>query len=93
MGRGVSVVLDEPEIEAWPKPVPRASRRWRQLRVTSLALLADLAPEVYVEVPLDDALEQRLDALAAHGLRAKVRCGGASSPAGRVACPLRPILP
>ena len=32
-------------------------------------------------MPLDDALEERLDALASHGLGAKVRCGGATVPA------------
>jgi len=71
--RAVSLVLDaEPpghvEIES-------VEARYRddldELRV---------APEVYVEVPLDDALEQRLDVLAAGGFRAKVRCGGASVP-------------
>ena len=36
--------------------------------------------EVYVETPIDDALEDRLDQLAEHGLRAKVRCGGAEVP-------------
>jgi len=36
--------------------------------------------EVYVETPLDDGLEDRLDHLAELGLRAKVRCGGASVP-------------
>ena len=36
--------------------------------------------EVYVETPLDEGLEDRLDHLAEHGLRAKVRCGGASVP-------------
>jgi hypothetical protein len=45
-----------------------------------LGTLSAFAPEVYVEVPLDDTLDERLDALAAHGLRAKVRCSGASVP-------------
>jgi predicted transcriptional regulator len=36
--------------------------------------------EVYVETPLDDGLEDRLDHLAEVGLRAKVRCGGAAVP-------------
>jgi hypothetical protein len=40
----------------------------------------DFDGEVYVELPLDDTLEERLDDLARHGLRAKVRCGGASVP-------------
>jgi len=44
-----------------------------------LAALAGLAPEVYVEVPLDDAVEERLNAIADDGLRAKVRCGGGST--------------
>ena len=74
IGRGVSVVLDgllplgsEPEaVEAPP--------------TDDLGALAALAPEVYVEVSLDDALEDRLDALRAHALRAKVRCGGAAIP-------------
>jgi hypothetical protein len=41
----------------------------------------DFEGEVYVEVPLDDSLDGRLDGLAERGLRAKVRCGGASTPA------------
>jgi len=44
------------------------------------ASLVGAAPEVYVEVPLDDAVEERLDALAARGLRAKVRCGATMVP-------------
>ena len=36
--------------------------------------------EVYVETPLDDSLEGRLDQLAELGLRAKIRCGGAAVP-------------
>jgi hypothetical protein len=40
----------------------------------------DFEGEVYVELPLDETLEERLDDLARRGLRAKVRCGGASVP-------------
>jgi hypothetical protein len=40
----------------------------------------DFDGEVYVELPLDETLEERLDDLARRGLRAKVRCGGASVP-------------
>ena len=36
--------------------------------------------EVYVETPLDEGFEDRLDHLAEHGSRAKVRCGGATVP-------------
>lgn len=45
-----------------------------------LGELAGHALEVYVEVPLDDQLEVRLDAISALGFRAKVRCGGAKVP-------------
>ena len=38
------------------------------------------AGEVYVEVTLGDDLDERLDQLVDYGLRAKVRCGGASVP-------------
>jgi hypothetical protein len=68
--RAVSAVLDA--------PLPKGARveaveaRYRD----SLDELAALAGEAYVEVPIDDALEERLDALVEHGLRAKVRCGG-----------------
>lgn len=48
----------------------------------SLDALVGVAPEVYVEVPLGDGLEGRLDAVRDAGLRAKVRCGGASAPSG-----------
>jgi hypothetical protein len=72
-GREVSAVLDVPLAGARVEAVETAS--W-----DDLAGLASLAPEAYVEVPLDGDVEQRLDALAAHGLRAKVRCGGASVP-------------
>jgi hypothetical protein len=74
VGRGVSVVLDASvdlnrRVEAVEAP-PGADHE----------SLIGAAPEVYVEVPLDDALEERLDLLATSGLRAKVRCGGASAP-------------
>jgi hypothetical protein len=42
--------------------------------------LAGLGVEVYVELPADHGLEQRLDALAHDRLRAKVRCGGERAP-------------
>jgi hypothetical protein len=45
-----------------------------------LGSLLGKASEVYVEVPLDDDLETNLDLVATAGLRAKVRCGGASVP-------------
>jgi hypothetical protein len=45
-----------------------------------LELVVGLAPEVYVEVAPEGALEDRLDGLTALGLRAKVRCGGATTP-------------
>jgi hypothetical protein len=38
--------------------------------------------EIYVETPIDDSLEDRLDHLSELGLRAKVRCGGAEVPSG-----------
>jgi len=74
IGRGVSVVLDGPlaphsGVEAVETPI------WDELET-----LASLAPEVYVEVPLDDGVDERLDALRAYGCRAKVRCGGATVP-------------
>jgi hypothetical protein len=73
-GRGFSVVLDGPMPPGMEAQAVEA--RYRD----DLASLEGLADEVYVEVPLDDALEGRLDALVAHGLRAKVRCGGDSAP-------------
>jgi hypothetical protein len=72
-GRALSVVLDVPLAE--------------DARVESVELPPGEDPdplpavgEVYVETPLDEALEERLDELAGHGLRAKVRCGGAAVP-------------
>jgi hypothetical protein len=72
--RALSVVLDDgppddPRVEAVEARLP-----------DDPAALAGLAPEVYVELPLDDALVLRLDGLADLGLRAKVRCGGEDAP-------------
>lgn len=71
----LSVVLDTPELAA-------------DGRIAALEVppgrdppLASDAPEVYVELPLDDALSERIAELGALGLRAKVRCGGARTPA------------
>jgi len=74
VGRGVSAVLDGPLAAA------QAVEAVETPALADLAALTALAPEVYVEVPLGDGLEERLDAIAGHGLRAKVRCGGASVP-------------
>jgi hypothetical protein len=74
VGRGVSAVLDE------PLP-PGQSVEAVELRMEGdLTALSSLAGEVYVEVPLAEDLDERLDVLAARGLRAKVRCGGAATP-------------
>lgn len=70
--RGVTAVLDAP-VECAPGAEAVEARF-----DDDLARLARLAPEVYVEVPVDGELEERLDALAATGMRAKVRCGGAA---------------
>lgn len=45
--------------------------------------LDGLSGEAYVELPLGDALEERVAALAEKGLRAKVRCGGAEVPSAK----------
>jgi hypothetical protein len=74
--RDLSLVLDAP---ANGRRVASVEARYRD----DLDELAGLATEVYVELPVDDALERRLDRLAAEGLRAKVRCGGSSSPSAR----------
>jgi hypothetical protein len=74
VGRGVSVVLDAelpaaPRVEALELPPS-----------VSLSTVDPAGPETFVEVPLDDALEERLDEVAWTGMHAKVRCGGASVP-------------
>jgi hypothetical protein len=72
--RAISAVLDAP-LPAGAR-VKAVEARYRE----GLAELAVNAGEAYVEVPIDDALEERLDALVGHGLRAKVRCGGDEIP-------------
>jgi hypothetical protein len=72
--RALSVVVDRELGEDERFPAIEAPFR------DDLDALAGHAPEVYVEVPLDDRLEARLDAISAHGFRAKVRCGGAAVP-------------
>lgn len=72
--RDVSLVLDAGTPEGIRVAAVEARDRG------DLASLSGLAPEIYVEVALNDELEERLDALAAAGLRAKVRCGGATVP-------------
>jgi hypothetical protein len=70
--RALSVLLDAPY-----RGDPRAEAvetRWE-------AGLDGLAGEAYVELPLGNGLEEKVDELAARGLRAKVRCGGAGAPA------------
>ena len=74
--RAISAVLDAPLPEG--AAVEAVEARYRD----ELGELAELAGDVYVEVVVDDALEDRLDALAEHGLRAKVRCGGDAVPSG-----------
>lgn len=72
--RAISAVLDAPlSAEAHVEAV---EARYRD----DLASLVELAGDVFVEVPFDGVLEERLDALVAHGLRAKVRCGGTEVP-------------
>ena len=82
----VSVVLDGPftesaelagsngrvRVEAVESPFPRGGEPGD---------VARLAGEAYLELSLDERLPDRIGALAAAGLRAKVRCGGRSVPA------------
>jgi hypothetical protein len=72
--RAISAVLDAPLPEG--ARVQAVETRYRE----ELAGLAVDVREAYVEVAIDDALEERLDALVEHGLRAKVRCGGDEVP-------------
>ncbi|HJS50209.1 MAG TPA: hypothetical protein VJ745_07775 [Gaiellaceae bacterium] len=74
LGRGISVVLNA-ALAHDPRVVAAETHPDFDLGsgVTDLG-------EVYVETPLDDGLEDRLDRIAELGLRAKVRCGGAAVP-------------
>jgi hypothetical protein len=74
-GRRLSVVVDVPDFVAQSHKVEALEFPWRD----DLSAIGG-GLEVYVEVPLDDSLPARLDELASLGLRAKVRCGGASVP-------------
>jgi hypothetical protein len=74
VGRGVSAVLDgdlpgDDRVQALEVP-PGGE----------LSAIFSPRAEVYVEVPADADLEERLDDVARRGFRAKVRCGGASTP-------------
>jgi hypothetical protein len=72
--RAISAVLDVPLPDG--ARVQAVEMRYRE----GLAELTLHAGEAYVEVAIDDALDERLDALVEHGLRAKVRCGGDQVP-------------
>jgi hypothetical protein len=76
VGRGVSVTLDE----SIPGDVGARLEAVEARLPDDLGALVGVAPEVYVEIAPDDGLEARLDLLREAGLRAKVRCGGASLP-------------
>jgi hypothetical protein len=54
-----------------------------------LDALTRLADEVYVEVPLDDALDRSLAEVRRHGCRAKVRCASDGEPPERLGSFLR----
>jgi hypothetical protein len=72
VGRGVSVVLDtlESELDSRVEAVEAPPG-------VDIGRLVGLAEEVYLEVPLDDDLDARLDEIGQRGVRAKVRCSGA----------------
>ena len=74
--RALSVLLDgQYECDMRAEAV---ETRW--VEGDSDAGLDGLSGEAYVELPLDDGLEEKVAALAERGLRAKVRCGGADVP-------------
>ena len=69
--RALSVLLDGPydgDLRA-----EAVETRWE-------AGLDGLAAGAFVEVPLGNGIEEKVAVLAEHGLRAKVRCGGAEVP-------------
>ncbi|HJR95302.1 MAG TPA: hypothetical protein VJ807_07675, partial [Gaiellaceae bacterium] len=71
--RGISAVLDAPLPEA-------AHVESVEIRGARRDGVPSHVTEIYVETPIDDELEDRLDDLSERGLRAKVRCGGAAVP-------------
>jgi hypothetical protein len=72
--RGVSAVFERGGVVH--EGIAAAECRWPG----NLDGADDLAPQVYVELPIGARLETRLDAVADSGLCAKVRCGGAVVP-------------
>lgn len=76
--RAVSVVLDA-ELPAEPAVEVQAVEAMFDADLDALSTLAD---EVYVEVPLDEDLDDRLHAVEQAGLAAKARCAGAPANLG-----------
>ena len=74
--RALSVLLDGP----YEGDMRAEAVETRWVEGDSDAGLDGLSGEAYVELPLDDGLEEKVAALAERGLRAKVRCGGAEVP-------------
>ena len=69
--RALSVLVDRPY--GGDSRAEAVETRWE-------AGLDGLTGEAYVELPLGEGLEGKVEALAIRGLRAKVRCGGAEVP-------------
>jgi hypothetical protein len=69
--RALSVLLDGPY--AGDMRAEAIETRWE-------SGLDGLSGEAYVELPLENGLEEKVAVLAERGLRAKVRCGGAEVP-------------
>ena len=71
----LSVVLDE-------GPLPPADDRIEAIEAAGLdpEVMVDAAPEVYCELPLRYDVSFRILQLGELGIRAKVRCGGATTP-------------
>ena len=71
--RSVSAVLDA--------PLPDNARvESVETRAAGRDAIPSHVTEIYVETPIDDGLEDRLDHLRVERLRAKVRCGGGEVP-------------
>ncbi|HYI73889.1 MAG TPA: hypothetical protein VEW90_01360 [Gaiellaceae bacterium] len=76
--RALSVVLDAPVAE--DARIEAVEARPEFDLASGASGMPSSVREIYVETPLDDGLEARLDRIAEHGFRAKVRCGGAEVP-------------